>query len=247
MPPVAPVPKRRRPPLTVILLLLLIFGGVFVGIRIGQSRYNVSTNLPALTPTGNSTLNASQLYQQLTSQKPFVVDPLQDPSSSIWTVFEKPKYGCEIKSDGLHVHILDPNHVTYCTSGRGRFSNFGFQIEIRMLSGTGGLTLRGDTTAGNLYFFHVFPDGQYRIFIEQNHNWTTELSEGTISSFTHGPGQKNTLAVIAQGSHMYFYVNRKFVTQVQDSTYSNGFLGVSVSDSTEPAEVIYTNAQIWVL
>ena len=81
----------------------------------------------------------------------------------------------------------------------------------------------------------------------QNHKAGPDLGAGTISSFSAGFGQKNTLTVIAQGSQIYFYINQKFLTRIQDSTYASGYLGVAASDSTAPAEVVYTNAQIWIL
>lgn len=46
---------------------------------------------------------------------------------------------------------------------------------------------------------------------------------------------------------IYIYLNQKFLTQVQDSTYSNGYAGVLAYDYNAPAEVVYTNAKIWEL
>lgn len=251
VPPVTPASKRRGPLLAItiilgVLVLAVVFGGVFIGIRIGQS--HSGTALKQAAVTASPTLDSNQLYQQVTSQNPSFVDSLQDATLSSWAVFEKPTYGCEIKSDGLHVHLKDTAHFAYCTSGRGKFSNFAFQVEMKILFGAGGgVTFRGDTLAEDLYYFHVYPDGGYHIYVEQNHKLTTELGQGAISSFSAGLGQQNTLAVIAQGSQIYFYVNQKFLTKIQDSAYASGYLGVAASDSTVPAEVVYTNAQIWIL
>ncbi len=251
LPPVTPAPKRRGPLLVVTIILgvlvpAVVFGSVFIGIRIGQSHGGTASKQAAVT--ASPTRDSNQLYQQVTSQNPSFVDSLQDATLSSWAVFEKPTYGCEIKSDGLHVHLKDTARFAYCTSGRGKFSNFAFQVEMKILSGAGGgVTFRGDTLAGSLYYFHVYPDGVYHIYVEQNHKLTTELGQGAISSFSTDFGQKNTLAVIAQGSEIYFYVNQKFLTEIQDSTYASGYLGVAASDSTTPAEAVYTNAQIWTL
>ena len=252
MPPATPASKRRGPLLAVTLILaaivlLLVFGSVFVGIRIGQSH---SASAPArVIPITSPTADSNQLlYQRVTSQNPSFVDSLQDATLSTWSVFEKPTYGCELKSDGLHVHIKDTDHFGYCTSGRGIFKNFAFQVEMKIMSGSaGGVTFRGDTQAGNLYHFRVSSEGRYLINTEQNHKEGPNLAAGTISSFSAGFGQKNTLTVIAQGSQIYFYSNQKFLTRIQDSTYASGYLGVAASDSTAPAEVVYINAQIWIL
>jgi len=253
VPPVTPAPKRRGPLLAVTLILsvlapLLFFGGIFVGIRIGQSHSSAATAQAVTTPGTSPTPDINQLYQQVTSQNPSFVDSLQNATLSSWSVFERPTYGCEMKSDGLHVHIMDTGHYGYCTSGRGSFSNFAFQVEMKILSGAGGgITFRGDTQAGNLYYFHVYPDGTYSIFTEQKHEFGPYLGRGTVSSFSSGFGQKNTLTVIAQGSQIYLYVNQKFLAKILDSTYASGYIGVAASDSTAPAEVVYTNAKIWIL
>jgi hypothetical protein len=108
------------------MILLLTSGGVFVGINIGQSHNRA---VPAQTTAVVSpTPDAAQIYQQVTGQTPAFTDSLQDAATSQGTVFEKPAYGCEIKSDGLHIHIKDTAHYTYCNSGHGRLSNFAFQV-----------------------------------------------------------------------------------------------------------------------
>lgn len=252
VPPATPPPTRRRPRFALavvlgVLVLLLIVGGIFVGVSIGQS-HNVPPVQATLTATVGAPQSASQLYQQVTSQAPAFVDSLQDATVSPWAVSTKPTYGCEIESDGLHLYIKDTGHFYFCTSGRGEFSNFAFQVGMKILSGGGGgIVFRSDNVGGNLYYFHVYPDGSYHIYLSQNHNLTTLLGEGTISSFTAGFGQKNTLAVIAQGNQIYFYANQKFITEIQNSTYSKGYVGVMANDLTSPAEVVYTNAQIWIL
>ena len=253
VPPATSAPKRRGPSLAVILILsvlvlLLVFGGIFVGIRIGQSHSGAAPAQAVTTPTVSPAPDSNQLYQQVTSQNPSFVDSLQNATLSPWSVYEKPTYGCEIKSDGLHVHIKDTDHFGYCTSGRGKFNNFAFQVEMKILSGAGGgVTFRGDNLAGDLYYFHVYPDGRYLIHTEQNNKLGPNLGAGTVSSFSSGFGQNNTLTVIAQGSLIYLYVNQKFLIKIQDSTYASGYLGVAASDSTAPTEVVYTNAQIWIL
>ena len=253
VPPITPAPKRRGPLLAVTLILsvlapLLFFGGVFVGIRIGQSHGSAATAQTVTTPSASPTPDIDQLYQQVTSQNPSFVDSLQDATLSSWSMVERPTYGCEIKSDGLHVHTKDTNHFSYCTSGRGSFNNFAFQVEMKILTGAGGgITFRGNAQAGYLYYFHVYPDGTYSIWIDMNHKLTTVLGRGTVSSFSSGFGQKNTLTVIAQGSQIYLYVNQKFLIKMLDFTYTSGSLGVAASDSTTAAEVVYTNAKIWIL
>lgn len=247
MPPQPPAPKRRSPVLAIVLsvlVILLVAGGVFAGLAIGLAHSKSST--VQATPAATVTPNAQQLYQQITKQTPLVTDSLQDPKTSQWAVFEKPTYGCEVKSDGLHVHIQDTGDFTYCTSGHGQFENFAFQVDIKILSGDGGgIVFRDNSTTGNYYYFHVFSTGDYHIYVGKDHKLTTELDNGNIGVFHTGTGQTNTLTVIAQGSKIDIYVNQKILSQLTDSTYASGYLGVMANDHNAPAEVVYTNAKIW--
>lgn len=251
MPPMPPAPKRRSPILAIVLsvlVILLVAGGVFAGLAIGLAHSKTATVQATVTtsPTATATPDAQQLYQQVTSQYPDFIDSLQNPTASRWAVFEKPTYGCEIKSDGLHLHIQDSGKYMDCTSDRGRFANFAFQVDMKILSGAGGgIVFREDSTAANLYYFHVYPDGGFHFYLSTNHQLTTELDSGNIDKFNSS--QTNTLTVIAQGSRIYLYVNQKILSQVHDATYVSGFLGVLASDNNAPAEVVYTNMKIWIL
>jgi len=247
IPPVQPAPKRWGPLLAIILsvlVLLLVFGGVFVGISIGQAHSKTTLTQTVTTATPD----ASQLYRQVTSQNPSFTDSLQNASSSQWSVYEHPASGCEIKGDGLHIHISNSGHYYFCTSGRGQFSNFAFQVTMKILSGaSGGIVFRSDNQTGSQYRFFIYPDGEYRVGVESKNKSIPDLRAGTTSSLTYGLGQTNILTVIAQSNQIYIYVNQKLLTQLQDSTYSTGYVGVLADDHDAPAEAVYTNAKIWQL
>ncbi len=240
-PPLAPAPKRKGMSLGVMLLLgllaaLLIFGGVFVSVHIAQGKNSTAQTQTTGTP--------DQLYKRVTSQTPTFTDTLQDTTTSSWETFDQPTFGCTIQADGLHVHIQDLHHFAYCVSNLGSFSNVALQVEMKILSGDGGgLILRSNSAGANIYYFHIYPNGEYRVYKGQSHQLSAPLSNGSANSFV--ADQKNTITAIAQGSQLYFYVNQKFLTMVQDATYSSGAIGVSSASSTTSADVVYTNAKIW--
>jgi hypothetical protein len=227
-----------------LMVIVLILGSLFIGIGIGQAR-NTGGQTQAATRT--ATPGPAQLYRQITVQTPAIVDSLLNGPSSLWSVEERPPGGCEFAADGLHVHIRELQHVFYCTSGRGIFSNFAFQIDMRILAGDGGgILFRGDTQAGNYYVLNVSPSGVWRIFLRQKDQTAAELGEGTaVPSYRSGLQQKNTLTVIARGIQMYLYINQQFATTVQDSTYTAGELGVLANETTVQTTVVYSNARIW--
>jgi hypothetical protein len=245
--PQPPTPKRGNPVLAIVLsvlVILLIAGGVFAGLAIGLAHSKTSTTTAQTTPTATAAPDAQQLYQQVISQSPYITDSLQDATTSRWAVYEKPVYGCEIKSDGLHVHTQHAAHFAYCTSGQGEFNNFAFQVDMKIVSGkAGGITFRMD--GENYYTFYANADGSYMVYVIQNNQAGSPLGAGKMTSFNAGAGQKNTLTLIAQDDQIYLYVNGTNFAQIQDSTYSGGDLGVIADDHDAPAEVVYTNAKIW--
>lgn len=256
MPPQSPAPKRKSPVLLIVLsvllvLVLLIAGGVFAGFVIGMARSNVNavrtsaTTSPTVTisQTATATPDSQQLYKQVTSQSPSIIDSLQS-SASLWDVDNTADGLCNLKNDGLHLQAHKSGFFHYCTSNRGKFGNFAFQIDMKILSGNaGGITFRGDNKAGNFYVFYVYSDGGYRLNLEQKNQSGLNLLTGHAALFNSG--QKNTLTLIAQGDQIYLYINGANISHIQDSTYENGYLGVLADDHNAPAEVVYTNAKIW--
>jgi len=60
-----------------------------------------------------------------------------------------------------------------------------------------------------------------------------------------GLGQQNTMAVIADGSTMIFYINGQKIDQEQDSSYASGNVGLIADTSNNPTDVAYNNARVW--
>ena len=66
-------------------------------------------------------------------------------------------------------------------------------------------------------------------------------------AFNTGLGQQNLIAVVANGSTITLYVNNQQVTSVDDSTYSQGQIGVVADDEGNPTEVEFRDAKVWTL
>ena len=61
-------------------------------------------------------------------------------------------------------------------------------------------------------------------------------------------GQQNKIAVEASGSIMTFYVNEQQIDQVQDSSYTSGWIGLlAFTQSGNVTDVAYSNARLWTL
>lgn len=185
-----------------------------------------------------------RLYDQITSQRPAVEETLTNPQAATWVV----NAACTLtKNDGLHVYSSETNYFRYCEGFTNDYINFAFQVQMQVLSGdAGGLVFRVDDSSGSLYAFVVSPTGLYRVWIlKPGTDHAEDLTMGTTQAVYPESVQADTLAVIAQGAIFDFYINRQFVTQVQDATLQRGYLGVLASDETQATEVVYTNEQIW--
>lgn len=71
----------------------------------------------------------------------------------------------------------------------------------------------------------------------------------TASSTSINPGHSttNTIAVVANGKTLTFYVNHTNIASITDSTYAKGYVGMIAEDMNTSTEVIYTNARLWTI
>lgn len=119
---------------------------------------------------------------------------------------------------------------------------------MKVISGKGGgIVFRTDMSNGKYYKFQVDQDGAYSLTVSTNligpdvllltdHFWAIKT----------GLNQTNTIAVIANGSVLFFYVNMQFMRSVNDTTLDAGNVGLLArSSSSQFGEAAYSNLQIW--
>ena len=258
VPPAVPAQIKARRGRSVGCIVLYAFLAIvllFTGL--GVALYEVGSHVLTNYGTSSTTTKtvAMQLYQHVTSQPPTIQDPVNDASYNIWGIFQKPTYGCTLKTDGLHAHISDAGHFIYCLNTISPAANIAFQIQMKILSGdAGGLVFRvdqsaADSSADSLYFFQVTSTGNYTVYIDKNTS-TGQLSflaSGVTQALAAQPGQADTLTVITKGSVFDLYINQQFVVQVHDTTLPTGFVGVLANDDTQPGNVLFTNEKLWYL
>ena len=74
------------------------------------------------------------------------------------------------------------------------------------------------------------------------------FQSGKTPAFIGKAGSINTLTLIGKGSEMYLYVNQAFVTLLQDTNFSFGYVGVvASSDTVNSSEATHTHVQLWKL
>ncbi len=137
-----------------------------------------------------------------------------------------------------------------CIAENTNFSNFTFQVQLIIVKGLcGGITFRGNGAAGNGYAFDVCTTGNYVFRIWTGGYYSEPAPASGLSPAIHKvPGQTNTLAVVAIGTTMTFYVNGQKVLTYTDSSYTHGQIGCEASEDSDTfTDVMFHNAMAWTL
>ncbi len=204
------------------------------------------------TAQAEATITALQVpYRKATSGTPLINDPLSSQSGSLWQTRSASAASCGFNSGAYHVKISDPNHFLPCFANVGSLSNLAFQVQMTILQGReGGLIFRAtatNTSGLQGYFFGIDDTGQYGLtaVLDSIHGQSRNLASSSSSAVKAGSNQPNLLTVIAQGSTLTLYINKQYVTSVTDNTYSSGAIALYAIDVGEPADIAFSNAEVW--
>lgn len=256
-----PRPRRtRRGRIIVVALVILLLA--LVG-ELGYFFLVVQPGANTASPSGSTAPNSATvqaeatdiatapgaLYSRATSGNPTIQDSLNSSSASTWTAYSGNNGRCAFTGGMYHINSLSAG-LTACFFKERNFDDFAFQVQMTITKGdAGGITFRfpsPGTTASSLnaYVFIVNVLGQCSLIRIHNGDYTPLV---TKSSPTIGKGVNQTalLTVIARGSAFFLYVNRQFITTVQDKTFQSGLVGLLSLSFQDPTEVAFHNAQIW--
>ena len=113
----------------------------------------------------------------------------------------------------------------------------------------GGIIFRADTTNTKFYLFRVGQDGSYDLYYypDKEGAHAKNLASGNSTSILTGANQTNLIAVAANNGAIDLYINKKYLTSVNDSSLSSGKVGVIAQGGASPGDVAYTQAQVWKL
>jgi len=265
-PPAPPAPPPIQPRsggisgrviLLVVLALVLVVGGVAIGLVSYTTTQTNNANATATAVTTHNQLTATAQTNAtataIASTYPFsanlvLSDPLTDNSKGVqWQTSDACKF------TGSAYHVIDSQANTYqpCLALNTDYSNFTFQVEMSISKGDGeGLILRGNATKNQFYLFELGAKGDYTVYVAVDTSGTNTrtLTSGKLSQTLNGT---DTIGVVARGSTISFYVNPlqnpEPVASINNSTYTHGQIGVLSYDISNSADVIFTNAKVWVL
>ena len=246
--------KRRRGPGTAILLVglaLLVAVGASVGFfyftRSNQQNPSLSTssnqqNLTSPTTTSNNQQNPYPPYGTLALD-----DPLSDNSHGYgWYDYPTNSIGgaCQFTGGAYHVSQSNAQYISFCSAKSTNFSNFAFEVQMRIIQGDcGGVIFRfQEPNNGTFYHFAVCQDGMYALYDSYD---ITLIQPNSSSAIHTGLNQSNLIAVVANGSTLDLYVNNQKIDSVSDSAHSQGQIGVAATDVKNPTEVVFSDAKVW--
>lgn len=270
-PPVPPTTPPNKPArgktglIVAIVLLVVIVAGSIIGVVAYNNNQTTIRNNNA-TATAQTILAQSQAHATATagsfatataiaSTYPFfprlaLNDPMSNNSNAV-------KYGWESNKfcyfSGNAYQALDDQKNTYgpCAGIHTNFSDYTFQVDVTMKQGdnqsAGGLYFRANESKNQGYIFTVDQQGNYTLWIatDATANNSRTLKSGTVSNFTPGLGQTNTLGVVVRGSQIALYVGSQLITTIQDSTYSSGQIGFISSNTDITTIMSYNNVKVW--
>ncbi len=99
------------------------------------------------------------------------------------------------------------------------------------------------TTADQGYMFGITCDGKFIIRkwdgkIPPKGHMTFLITDKANPAILTGPNQTNRLGVMALGSHLLFYINGKFVEDLQDASFAKGYVGVFINEDNTTNMVV---------
>jgi len=212
-----------------------------------QAQANATaTALAQTNAQATATATALQsIYTQATSGTPALNDPLSGQDNNNWSLGST----CAFSGGAYHALESQKNFFAVCLAQANNYTNFAYQVQVKITKGAnGGIIFRSDSAGANFYIFSIGQDGNYFLDSYKNDSSLKGLSSGPSSAIKTGLNQSNLVAVVAQGSSFYLYVNQQYVATAHDSTYGSGEIGVFGGDfDTPPADVAFNNAQVWKL
>ncbi|HET7638080.1 MAG TPA: hypothetical protein VFK47_05000, partial [Ktedonobacteraceae bacterium] len=215
---------------------------------------NLHATQTAITNAANTTatidaLSPQDLYTRITAGTPALNDPLTSQGSITWSQMGSSDGTCAFTGGALHA--TSNKGSAACVAFGSTHSNFVYQVQVSVIRGDlGGIFFRTDQVNHKLYLLAISPNGFYGLFYT-GQNASGSASENILAasiSTTINTGLKSTneLSVLARGSEISIFINKQFITKVNDSSSTVGEIGViSGSSKNAPCEAAFNNAQLW--
>jgi hypothetical protein len=207
----------------------------------------LGTNIFVSWRDWNISRNYLNIYARATSGTFALSDPLQKNSDNKWISTSN----CKFIGGAYQASSTQQNLIYGCIANATSFRNFAYQVRINYIHGDYGCidfrTVLSDVEKS--YLFCIGSDGSYEfIVVKPNQKIGIVAAQEDFSpAINTALNQINSIAVVAQGTELYMFINTVFVLSMNDNTSSQGSIGVAALDHTNSTEVAFSNVQVWTL
>jgi serine/threonine protein kinase len=244
-----PKPNNNRTLLTVLVIAVVLIGGVGLlfavlpktgGGSIGNATPTTQPTQPQNTPAPTNTPVATP---SPTSSATLVLDDPMTSNKNNWAE----NSNCSFNADGTyHVVQQKANFLFHCEATSTNFSNFGYQVDMNILSGDGGgIVFCYDNTLPSYYFFRITTNGEYGLFRFSKDHFDNLINNTASSAIKTGINQTNVIGVVDSGGSIVLYINGTKVNTYNDSQLPSGEIGVVADNIGNSTEVSFSNVKVW--
>ena len=225
------IPSLGRGTLTLLLLGLCLLTACTSGTP-------NSTQAPTPTPTHTP----QSIYELATSSSPFLANSLSNNSASYPWPEGTDKVGTCLFTGGAYHNIKLTPGFHGCGPAGVTLRDFVFQVQMTIVKGdAGGIIFRWNSDTQH-YMFLINRDGSYELRVDY-----VIIQGGSSSAIKVGLNQSNLIAIAAHGDTLDLFVNKHYIASVNDSTLSEGSIGIIAHAISKPTEVEFRDAMVWIV
>ena len=149
---------------------------------------------------------------------------------------------CVFTGGAYHNIEPTPGYFHGCGPAGVILRDFVFQVQMTIVKGdAGGIIFRWNSNNQH-YMFLINQDGSYELRVDY-----VIIQGGSSSAIKVGLNQSNLIAIAAHGNTLDLFVNKHYITSVNDSTLSEGGIGIEAHAISKPTEVEFRDAMVWTL
>jgi hypothetical protein len=149
----------------------------------------------------------------------------------------------------MRILIKTANRLAWVSMDR-EMSDFRLSVEATQVAGPDdneyGVLVRMKD-ANHFYRFSISGDGYYMVSKYGSAEWSSLTGDWAPSEAIHVGQATNQLEIVCEGSHMVFSVNSEVLTELDDSDYTAGDVGLYAGSFFDPdVEVHFDNLVVTV-
>lgn len=149
-----------------------------------------------------------------------------------------------LKDGQLQISIDAPNLIAWAEVKEKEFADFALEVDASQLGGPDnnsyGIVFRKRSPSA-YYRFDISGDGYYALTRRDETDggtWTWITPDWLASDAIHQGASSNHVKIVAQGSHLVFYVNDQLLLETDDNGYRSGGVGLDAGSFNEAGVLI---------